>query len=104
MALTIGQRAAVGHAIRKCASGVFQEISVSKAEVDAAIASADDWIDANAASYNAALPTPFRTSATAAQKTLVLMAVAGASYLLDDPDAAQVFACIAGKLQEAVGG
>lgn len=48
----------------------------SKAEIDAALAAADSWADSNAASYNAALPNPFRTNASAQFKALLLAALA----------------------------
>lgn len=47
-----------------------------KADLTAAIIATDDWIDDNAAAFNTALPLPFRTSATAAQKTLLFCWVA----------------------------
>lgn len=40
----------------------------TKTDLAAAVAALDDWIDANQASFNAALPSAFRTNATAAQK------------------------------------
>lgn len=43
-----------------------------KADVQAALNAADDWADLNASSYNLALPLPFRTTATSAQKALLL--------------------------------
>lgn len=44
----------------------------TKADLVAAIAAVDDWVEANQTSYNTALPQPFRSSATAAQKVTVL--------------------------------
>ena len=44
----------------------------SKDDLAAAVAAADAWADANAASYNAALPQPFKGAASAAQKALLL--------------------------------
>jgi hypothetical protein len=46
-----------------------------KADIQAAVNAADDWADSNATSYNSALPTAFRTNATAAQKALLLAVV-----------------------------
>lgn len=48
----------------------------SRADIDAALAAADTWADSNAASYNAALPVPFRTTASVQFKALLLAAVA----------------------------
>ncbi len=44
-------------------------------DLKAAADAADSWADANAASYNAALPLTFRTNATLQQKTALLMFV-----------------------------
>lgn len=48
----------------------------TKPDLAAAVAAADAWADTNAASYNAALPAAFRTTATAQQKSLLLALVA----------------------------
>lgn len=48
----------------------------TKAELRAAVDATDSWIDSNAAAFNSALPTAFRTAATAAQKTLLFCYVA----------------------------
>jgi hypothetical protein len=45
---------------------------LTKPDVLAAVAAVDDWAEANAAAYNSALPVPFRTTATAPQKALLL--------------------------------
>jgi len=62
-------------------SGVTANLSTS--DVRAAVDATDDWLDAapaggatNLAALNAALPVPFRTTATTAQKALVLAFVA----------------------------
>lgn len=49
---------------------------ITKADLRAALNATDDWIDANQSSFNAALPLPFRTAATAQQKTLLFVWVA----------------------------
>jgi hypothetical protein len=41
---------------------------ITKPQLAAAIAAIDDWIDSNQASFNSALPTAFRTTATTAEK------------------------------------
>lgn len=46
--------------------------TLNGAQIKAAVDAADDWADANAASYNSALPTTFRNTATVDQKTLLL--------------------------------
>lgn len=42
--------------------------SFTKAQLAAAVAATDQWIEDNTASYVAALPAAFRTNSTAAQK------------------------------------
>jgi hypothetical protein len=46
--------------------------SFTKTDLQAAVAAADQWVEDNTASYNTALPQPFRSSATADQKAWVL--------------------------------
>ncbi len=66
---------------RKAVSATFmrEETSESfpftKPQLAAAVAAADDWVEANVASFNAALPAGFRTSASAGQKVAVLTLV-----------------------------
>lgn len=57
-------------------SGAWEPTAFGKAELLAAANATDDWIEANQASYNTALPGAFRTGATQEQKTLLFMAVA----------------------------
>ena len=54
---------------------------VLKADLRAAVNAADTWVDDNAGSYNTALPLPFRPSATAAQKALLLQFVVAKRFL-----------------------
>jgi hypothetical protein len=55
-------------------------VGLLKADVQAAIAAVDDWVVANAASFNAALPLPARTALTAAQKARLLLFVVRRRY------------------------
>jgi len=55
--------------------------NMTKVDWRSVINAVDDWVNANAVNYNAALPQPFRTNATAAQKALVLMWVVQRRYL-----------------------
>ena len=50
--------------------------NVLKADLFDAVAATDQWIDDNGASFNSALPAPFRNNASLAQKTLLFCAVA----------------------------
>lgn len=54
----------------------LEDCGFTKPQLRAAVDAADEWADSNAASFNAALPAAFRTSATAGQKALVLCLVA----------------------------
>lgn len=49
---------------------------VTKAELRAAVDATDDWIEANQASFNTALPQPFRGAASTPQKTFLFCYVA----------------------------
>lgn len=49
--------------------------ALTKADLQAAVNAVDDWIDANEASYNAALPVAARTNLTVAQKPALLVVV-----------------------------
>jgi hypothetical protein len=49
--------------------------TVTKQELRAAYNAADAWADANATSYNSALPQPFRGAANAAEKARLLVEV-----------------------------
>ena len=49
---------------------------LTKADLREAVNATDDWIDANQASFNTALPQPFRNTATLALKTLLFAYVA----------------------------
>jgi len=47
-------------------------IPVNKVDLKAAVDATDDWAEANAASFNSALPQPFRGAATTGMKSLLL--------------------------------
>lgn len=55
--------------------------SLSRAQLDAAIAATDDWIELNAAAFNLALPVVARSNLTVAQKAELFMHVARARFL-----------------------
>lgn len=56
------------HIMRNTSAGT----SVTKLDLRAAVDAADSWIDGAQASYNSALPQPFRSSATTTQKAVLL--------------------------------
>lgn len=75
MPLTTPERATVERAVTRWLSNKMQVQNWSKPTMAAAVAAIDDWADANAASFNAALPAEFRTNASAEQKALLLACV-----------------------------
>lgn len=52
----------------------------TKPDLIAAVAALDTFMDTNASSINSALPLPFRTSATTAQKALLLALIVMRRY------------------------
>jgi hypothetical protein len=56
--------------------------TLSKADVQAAVAAVDDWIVANAAAFNTALPTAARNALTAAQKARLFSYVVARRYVV----------------------
>lgn len=55
-------------------------VSALKAEINATIDAADDWREANAVSFNQALPLAARNALNAKQKALILMLVIDEYY------------------------
>lgn len=53
-----------------------EPFALTRAQLDAAIAATDDWIDANAAAFNTALPAAARNGLSAAQKAELFSFVA----------------------------
>lgn len=72
--LSASDRALVSAVVNRDA-GVIQGISITKLELAAAINAIDDWVDANAASFNTAIPQPARGALSARQKAALLMYV-----------------------------
>jgi len=58
--------------VRKIFVELGATATMDHATIKAAADAADQWADDNAASFNSALPVAFRTTATTAQKTLLL--------------------------------
>ena len=52
----------------------------AKASVRAAIDATDDWIEANLAGFNSALPQPLRSGLSVSQKAWLFMLVAGKRF------------------------
>lgn len=74
--LNNANRTAVRAAYGSDLSNRSEAFSLSRPELDAAIAAIDDWIEANAAAFNAALPAAARTKLTAGQKAELFARVA----------------------------
>lgn len=54
---------------------------LTKADIRAAYNALDTWLNANAAVINAALPIPFKTTASTEKKALLLQRVVADRYL-----------------------
>jgi hypothetical protein len=52
-----------------------QSLPLSKVDLRAAVNAIDDWVDANTAAYNAAVPQPARGALTTKQKAQLLLYV-----------------------------
>ena len=57
--------------------------ALSTADVKAAVAALDQWLEDNAAAANAALPVAFRTAASDRQKALLMSFVIYRRYLAE---------------------
>lgn len=62
-------------------NAVRDPLECNKPNIKAAFDATDAWIDANMASFNAALPLPARTALTTPQKALLLIACAQRRFL-----------------------
>ena len=76
MALTLAIRQALRAEYGSTLSERRDAFNLTKPQLDAAIAAIDDWIDANAASFNAAIPLPARTALTAGPKMELFFLIA----------------------------
>lgn len=80
MALTAPQRTALRAEIGRVLSERREVFPLSKPQLDAAINATDDWIEANAAAFNSALPVVARNGLTARQKMELFCRVALARF------------------------
>jgi hypothetical protein len=76
MALTQADRRKVWAGVMRVWSARGESMGFVKADLASAIDAVDQWIDDNAASYNAAIPEVVRTALTPGQKAELLYAVA----------------------------
>lgn len=80
-AMSTMDRTSVGAAFQSDASRSLEGVAgVTKSDVQAAVAAADDWVVANASSFNSALPVAARTGLTTAQKARLLLYVIKKRY------------------------
>jgi hypothetical protein len=54
--------------------------ALSKPDLQAAVNAIDDWVEANQAAFNTAIPLPARTTLTAKQKVQLLFYVVSRRY------------------------
>jgi hypothetical protein len=74
-------RIACGAAFQTDASFAREGLgTVVKADIQAAVAAVDDWIVANAAAFNTAIPVAARNALTSAQKARLLAYVVRRRY------------------------
>lgn len=81
--LSEADRRAINHTIQQVLSDNFVSISLTKAEIRAAVDAVDEWIDNNAASFNQALPTVARNTLTARQKVQLFMFVVSKRFEME---------------------
>jgi hypothetical protein len=62
---------------------VGEVYGLTKIELRAALDAADDWVNANAAAFNTALPQPARSAMSTSQKARLLLWVVRWRYLKD---------------------
>ena len=61
--------------IMRTLSSEWESLGLTKPQLKAAVDAADAWVDANAASYNTALPVAARNNLTPKQKARLLVFV-----------------------------
>lgn len=80
-ALTSPERILVGAQFQSDSSQTRDPLpGLLKADIQAAIVAIDDWVVANAASFNTALPAAAKTNLTASQKAALLSRVLKRRY------------------------
>lgn len=80
-ALITADRIAVGASFQSDASRANEPLgAIVKADVQAAVAAIDDWVVANAAAFNTAIPVAARSALSTGQKARLLMYVVRKRY------------------------
>lgn len=103
MSLTTNQKSKVRQSLHRAYSASGMPMPWTKAQADAAITAADDWIDSQAAEYNAALPAAFRNSASSNDKTVLLLTVVMAQRLTQNGSAVAALQSVVADLAQIVG-
>ncbi len=71
--LTDTERLDVWAKYMRSLSRIAESLGLSKIELRDAVNATDEWVDANASSYNSALPIEARTNMTVMQKAKLLL-------------------------------
>lgn len=85
MALTTNQKTQVRAALHRAYSAAGLPIPWTKPDADLAISDTDTWLDSNAVSFATALSQPYRGTSTAADKSVLLITMAIAQRLVNEP-------------------
>ena len=85
MALTASRKVRVRRALHRAYCANELPILWTKPEVDAVITDADNWLDSVAVDFNSALSQPFRGTAGATDKSVLLIAITIAQRLVSEP-------------------
>jgi len=78
--MTAGQRAAAATDMMATLSVVRESLGVTRADIVAAFAGADQYCHDNAAAMNAAIPQPARSVMTTTQKAMMYMLILSHRY------------------------
>lgn len=70
--LADSDRVAIWADIMRLMSDERESCSITKTDLRAALNAVDDWVDANAAAFNSAIPQPARSALSARQKARLL--------------------------------
>lgn len=73
---TAGRGRVLAQAMRALPAPLRPWPAITKADLAAAVAATDDWVDAQQSSFNQALPQPARSQLSLGQKTFLLCYVA----------------------------
>lgn len=82
-ALPEADRAAIWAEFMRELSAAREPIGLNKIELRAAFNAVNDWVEANAASLNAAIPQPARSQLTRQQKARLLQMVVRQRFIKD---------------------